>query len=71
MNKFARYLVVPVTALGAMGSAMADPQADAITALTGLTTGQAGFATPLFALAIATVGIMIGIKWIKRGQRAA
>jgi len=74
MNKFARFAPRALVAGGsvaAVGSAMADTAADAVTALTSLTTSQAGFAVPLFALAIATVGIMIGIKWIKRGKNAA
>jgi len=74
MNKFARFapraLVAGVSVAG-VGAAMADTAADAVTALGTLTGGQAGFAVPLFALAIATVGIMIGIKWIKRGKDAA
>lgn len=44
---------------------------DASTQLAALVTGQASYATNMFALALAAVGIMIGVKWIKRGRGAA
>ena len=36
-----------------------------------VTTNQAGYATVMFALALAAVGIMVGVKWIKRARGAA
>jgi hypothetical protein len=48
----------------------ADP-ADALAAVGSLTTGQAAYGPVMFGLAIAAVGIMVGLKWIKRARGAA
>ena len=44
---------------------------DATTQLTAITTSITGYATPMFLLAITAVGVMVGVKWIKRGKSAA
>lgn len=63
---------IAVASVGAMSlAARAEDPATALAALSTLTTGQAGYGPVLFGLAIATVGVMIGIKWIKRGRSAA
>lgn len=58
----------------AAGSAMAQAAADpvsAIAAVTSLQGSATGFGPVMFGLAIAVVGIMIGVKWIKRAKGAA
>lgn len=71
MNKFARYYIVPAAALAAMGSAHAADPADALAAVTSLSTSATGFGPVMFGLAVTVVGIMIGVKWIKRAKGAA
>jgi len=48
----------------------ADP-ATALEAVTSLSTSATGFGPVMFGLAVTVTGIMIGIKWIKRGKGAA
>lgn len=36
-----------------------------------ITSEQSGYATTMFALALTAVGILVGVKWIKRGRAAA
>lgn len=72
MKTMNRYLVValaPFVAASAMAQA-ADP-ATALAAIGTLTGSSAGYAPVMFGLAIAVVGIMIGVKWIKRAKGAA
>ena len=57
--------------LAAGASAFAADPTDALAAIGGLTGSSAAYGPPLFGLAIAVVGIMIGVKWIKRGKGAA
>lgn len=59
-------------ALGAVVSGSAFAQSTgAAAALDQLKSEMGDYATPLFALAVVGAGIMIGIKYIKRGARAA
>lgn len=44
---------------------------DATAQITAITEKQAGYATVMFGLALAAVGILVGVKWIKRGRGAA
>lgn len=44
---------------------------DASTQIAAITTAQGGYATVMFALALTAVGILVGVKWIKRGRGAA
>lgn len=75
MNKqFARLapkFVAGAAAVAAAGSALAEDPVSAIAGLQSLTTSSTGFGPVLWGLAVTTVGIMIGIKWIKRGRGAA
>lgn len=71
MNKFARYSMAPSAALLAMGSAHAADPTDALAAVTSLSTSATGFGPVMFGLAVTVVGIMIGVKWIKRAKGAA
>lgn len=59
------------SALLASSMAHAVDPADALTALGTLTTSQGGYGPVMFGLAIASVAVMIGVKWIKRGRGAA
>lgn len=71
MNRFLVAALVPFVAVSAMAqSAPADP-ATALVAISTLTGSSAGYAPVMFGLAIAVVGIMIGVKWIKRAKGAA
>lgn len=68
-QKLARLAVVSPLLIA--GAARAEDPATALAAVQTLTTSSAGFGPVMFGLAIATVGIMIGIKWIKRARGAA
>lgn len=80
MNKFARFIPLAkrasVAVIAATGAAVAMAQSaatipDATASITQLQTNANGYATPLFALALMATGIMVGVKWIKRGKSAA
>lgn len=53
------------------GAAYAADPADALTAVQSLSTSATGFGPVMFGLAVTVVGIMIGVKWIKRARGAA
>lgn len=53
------------------GAAHAADPADALTAVQSLSTLSTGFGPVMFGLAVTVVGIMIGVKWIKRARGAA
>lgn len=55
---------------GAYAQAVTNPTT-AQEALNTLNGSSAGYGTVMFGLAIASVGIMIGVKWIKRSRSAA
>lgn len=59
-------LVAPLAARAADGDIPS-----AATQLAAITTSVAGYSTVFFGIAIASVGIMIGVKWIKRSRGAA
>lgn len=69
-KKFGPALAGGAALVGSMSAHAVDP-ADALAALGTLTTSQGGYGPVLYGLAIASVAIMIGIKWIKRGRGAA
>jgi len=52
-------------------SAFAVDPATALEAIGTLSTSATGFGPVMFGLAITVTGIMIGVKWIKRGKSAA
>lgn len=62
--------LLAVTAAGTAMAQSTDP-VSAIAAVTSLQGSAAGFGPVMFGLAIAVVGIMIGVKWIKRAKGAA
>lgn len=67
---FAR-LAAGAAVLTAGASAFAADPADALAAVTSLSTSSTGFGPVMFGLAVSVVGIMIGVKWIKRARGAA
>lgn len=70
-KKFARVGAL-VSGLGLSVGAFAQATVpSATTQIEAVTTGQAGYATVMFALALAAVGILVGVKWIKRARGAA
>lgn len=44
---------------------------DASTQIAEITAKQGGYASVMFTLALTAVGILVGVKWIKRGRAAA
>lgn len=68
--KLARLAALSAASLGSVSAFAVDPT----TALEGFTTASAaatGFGPGMWGLAAAVVGIMIGVKWIKRARGAA
>jgi len=70
-QKFARLGAIAAGVLVAASSAHAVDPVDAIAAVTSLQASSVGFGPVMFGLAVAVVGIMIGVKWIKRARGAA
>jgi hypothetical protein len=68
--KLLRLAALSVPLAGAASSYAVDP-ATALEALGTLSGTTAGYGPVMFGLAIAAVGIGIGVKWIKRGKGAA
>lgn len=64
-----RLAAIPAAVLA--GSVHASDPADALAAVTSLSGSAAGFGPVMFGLAVTVVGIMIGVKWIKRARGAA
>lgn len=67
-------IVALATGLGASALAMAQTAPaipDATAMVTEITGKQSGYATVMFSLALTAVGILVGVKWIKRARGAA
>lgn len=72
MNKQFAKLGVAVGSLAAAGGAFAQAAAGSAEAALGTLTGStAAYGPIMYGLAIAAVGIMVGVKWIKRARGAA
>lgn len=71
MNKQFVRVGAGLATLAAAGSALAADPASALDAVTSLSTSSTGYGPVMFGLAVAVVGIMIGVKWIKRARGAA
>ena len=69
-NKFARLAVIASATMASASAFAADP-VSAIEALGSLSESANGFGPIMFGLAVTVTGIMIGVKWIKRGKGAA
>lgn len=70
-KKLALRLVAIHAGVLASASAFAVDPATAIEAVTTLSGSSTGFGPVMFGLAVTVVGIMIGVKWIKRAKGAA
>ena len=57
--------------LSAAASAQSSNPTSGVDAVTQLQGTIAGYGPVMFGLAIAAVGVMIGVKWIKRARGAA
>lgn len=68
--KLLRLAALSSPLLLAQAARAADP-ATALEAVQTLTTTSTGFGPVMFGLAVAAVGIGIGVKWIKRAKGAA
>ena len=68
--QFAR-LAAFATMAASTGAAMAADPATALEGLQTLSGSATGFGPVLFGLAVVSVGILIGVKWIKRGKGAS
>ena len=55
----------------AAGSAFAEDPATGVAAVTQITTSMGDYGPVMFGLAVVSVGVMIGVKWIKRARGAA
>lgn len=64
-------LVAASTLASAAAMAQSATLPDAATQIAEITAKQGGYATVMFALALSAVGILVGVKWIKRGRGAA
>lgn len=65
--------VAAVSGLGLSAAVMAQTATvpSSVTMVEAITAEQSGYATAMFALALAAVGILVGVKWIKRARGAA
>lgn len=66
-----KVLIAGVVAAVASTAALAVDPATGLAAVAEVSAGAAGYGPPMFGLAVLAVGIMIGVKWIKRARGAA
>lgn len=73
LQNLARKGSVALATLGASVASFAQAAGlpDATAQIGEITAKQGAYATVMFALALAAVGILVGVKWIKRGRGAA
>lgn len=74
LGQCARNVAIVAASVLASAAAMAQSAVtlpDASTQIAEITAKQGGYATVMFTLALTAVGIMVGVKWIKRGRGAA
>lgn len=73
LQNLARKGSVALATLGASVAAFAQEATlpSAAAQISEITAQQSGYATVMFALALTAVGILVGVKWIKRGRNAA
>lgn len=60
-----------LSTVASVASAQSTNPASGVDAVTQLQGTIAGYGPVMFGLAIAAVGVMIGVKWIKRARGAA
>jgi hypothetical protein len=70
--QYARNTVLATAASVGTAVALATPTVpSAADQIDAITTGQSSYQAAMWALALIAVGIMVGVKWIKRGKGAA
>lgn len=70
-RKYGARVAVAGASLASAGLALAEDPATAIAALQSQSAASSGFGPALWGMAAVSVGILIGVKWIKRGRGAA
>lgn len=68
--KYGAKLAVVASSVAAVGQALAAPTTG-IEAVEAVAAGVGDYGPAMFGLAIVSVGVMIGVKWIKRAKGAA
>ena len=63
--------IAALAALAVVSSAASATSTTALEAFGEASTASSGFGPGMYALAAVTVGILIGVKWIKRARGAA
>jgi len=69
-QKMARLAAISAAAMASVSAFAVDPTT-AQEALAGVSTANTGYGPVMWGMAAAAVGILIGVKWIKRGRGAA
>lgn len=70
-RKYGAKLSLAAAVASTASLALAEDPVSASAALTQLQTDNSGFGPVMFGLALVATGIMVGVKWIKRGKAAA
>lgn len=70
-RKYGSRAAVVAAGAAASVSAFAVDPTDAVAALTTLQTSSTGVGPVMYGVAVTSVGILIAVKWIKRGRGAA
>lgn len=68
--KYGAKLAVVASSVAAVGQALAAPTTG-VEAVEAVAAGVGDYGPAMFGLAIVSVGVMIGVKWIKRAKGAA
>lgn len=68
--KLARLAALASVTLASASAFAVDPET-AQAALTSVSASNTGYGPVMFGLAVTAVGIMVGVKWIKRARGAA
>ena len=69
--KYGPKLAVVASSVIAAGQALAADPATGVEAVAAVRAGIGDYGPAMFGLAIVSVGVMIGVKWIKRAKGAA
>ena len=69
--KYGAKLAAVASSVVAAGHALAADPASGVEAVTQVRAAMGDYGPVMFGLAIVSVGIMIGVKWIKRAKGAA
>lgn len=69
--KYGAKLAVMASSVIAAGQVLAADPATGVEAFAAVRAGVGDYGPAMFGLAIVSVGIMIGVKWIKRAKGAA